>query len=409
MNSLSSNFIWLSLIRFFNILSKFIITAFLIRVLGELNYGIITWSDAVLQYFIVFINFGFNIYGIKTIADSKGDVKLLQKNITSIYVIKILLFFFSFFILGLLQVSNLLKADYLILFLLLTSTIGDVLFPIWYFQGIEKIKPIGKIVLITKTFLIVCVLLLINNINDIYKYIFIYTMSQIILGALGYIQLKKEIGFNLRKTNKEHTLKIFSSGKYFLLGNFSMLVFNALTIFLIGIFSSMEDVSGFDISLKLVMFSIIPIEILQAISLPILSKNKSLVFLKKIILITISYSLITFILVRIFSSQLMLILGGEDIIKYSYLIKELSYLVLFVPMGYIIGQCTLVAFNAHKSYNFSLVLVAIVYIITIVLLFYFKAISFQILIRLRIFSDLFLFAILVLFIFKHKIFANAKF
>ena len=50
------NLSFLSILRFFNIGVKFILVTYLIRVLGKVNYGILTWSDSVLQYFVIFIN-----------------------------------------------------------------------------------------------------------------------------------------------------------------------------------------------------------------------------------------------------------------------------------------------------------------------------------------------------------------
>ena len=53
------NFSYLSLIKFFNIGIKIILAAYLIRILGDEKYGLITWLDSIIQYFIMIVNFGF--------------------------------------------------------------------------------------------------------------------------------------------------------------------------------------------------------------------------------------------------------------------------------------------------------------------------------------------------------------
>ena len=89
------NFSYLSLMKVFNIGFKLFLVAYLVRVLGQKNYGLVTWLDSVIQYFLMIINFGFNIYAAKYIVDNKGDNDKINEIVSSIYIIKIILFLFS--------------------------------------------------------------------------------------------------------------------------------------------------------------------------------------------------------------------------------------------------------------------------------------------------------------------------
>lgn len=402
--SFSQNFLWMTIIRFFNIGTKFFLTAYLIRVLGNKVFGMITWADAILQYFIVFINFGFNIFGSKYISDFQEDKEKTNDLIRSVFFIKIILFSISFFIMLFFSQIEILKVNYQILLILLLSTIGDVLFPIWYFQGIEKIKPLCITVVISKLTLLIGCFFFVKNVDDTLLYVTIFTMSQILLGILGFFKMLKISNLSFKLPYKKDVGKIFNVAKYYLIGNFSMLIFNALTVFLIGVYSTLENVAGFDISLKIVMFTIIPIEILQVISLPKLSRTKNKFFLRKLILSSFLFGVLMFFLLQFTGEFLIVLLGGESMIKYTYLVKKLSYLVLFVPTGYIIGQCGLIAFNNYKSYNFSLIFTAGAYFSTICILFFFKELTFEQLINLRVYSDFFLFLLITYNAFKYKIF-----
>ena len=51
------NFSYLSLMKVFNIGFKLFLVAYLVRVLGQKNYGLVTWLDSVIQYFLMIINF----------------------------------------------------------------------------------------------------------------------------------------------------------------------------------------------------------------------------------------------------------------------------------------------------------------------------------------------------------------
>ena len=93
------NFLNIGLIKFLNIGSKYILVGYLIRVLGENGYGTLTWVDSIVQYFIMLINFGFDLYAAKYVVENKNNPKKLNEVITSIYYIKSILFLLSFLLL----------------------------------------------------------------------------------------------------------------------------------------------------------------------------------------------------------------------------------------------------------------------------------------------------------------------
>ena len=90
------NFFYIGLMKFLNIGSKYFLVGYLIRTLGENGYGILTWVDSIVQYFIMLINFGFDLYAAKHVVENKGDKKKLNEIISTIYYIKGILFLISF-------------------------------------------------------------------------------------------------------------------------------------------------------------------------------------------------------------------------------------------------------------------------------------------------------------------------
>lgn len=398
-----NNFFHFTLLRAFNIVTKFLLVAYLVRILGENTYGLLTWSESILQYFIIIINFGFNIYGAKYIIKYKDQKPHLDNIISSIYIIKSFFLLISFLTLFLIFSSNVLNANYNILFLLLISAVGDMLFPIWYFQGIQKLDSITKIVAISKFLLLLGVFIFVKSSQDLYVYIYLFSGCQILMGILGFFLLRKHSSFSFIVPNIKTIKKIFSKAKLYFLGNLSMLVFNALTIFLIGVYVSLEKVTGFDISLKIVLFTLLPFEILQATFLPEITKNQNINQLKKLAYLSFLTGVIIFICLNLFSEGLLNLFGGEEIVKYSYVLKKLSLITLTVPLTFLLGQTGLIAFGFDKQYNYSLILVAVFYVATIIGLLLFDIISFDKLIYLRVFSDYLLLLIILYHIFKNKI------
>ena len=85
---IAKNFSFLSVLKLFNIGFKFILIGYLIRVFGAELYGVLTWADSIIQFFLMFINFGFNVYAAKYIVDHRGNKAEINEVVSSIYIIK---------------------------------------------------------------------------------------------------------------------------------------------------------------------------------------------------------------------------------------------------------------------------------------------------------------------------------
>ena len=82
------NFSYLTIMKVLNIGIKVVLAAYLIRVLGNENYGLLTWLDSIIQYFIMIINFGFNIYAAKYIVENRKNTESINEIVSSIFIIK---------------------------------------------------------------------------------------------------------------------------------------------------------------------------------------------------------------------------------------------------------------------------------------------------------------------------------
>ena len=278
------NFLNIGIIKILNIGSKYILVGYLIRVLGENGYGTLTWVDSIVQYFIMLINFGFDLYAAKYIVENKNNPKRLNEVIASIYYIKSLLFLLCFILLiplsFNLQINNYLN----LISLMLILGLGEVLMPIWFFQGIEKMKSVTILTFTTKLLLILLTIFFIKKSNDINLYIVFLVFTNAVWGLLGFLKMKREIQFEFIKISKLTLIKYLKEGYLFFIGKVSTFIFNMGTLFIIGYFYSKGNVAGFDIAIKIVFVFIIPFEVLQQAIYPKFVRGISKSYIKKILI-----------------------------------------------------------------------------------------------------------------------------
>ncbi len=397
------NFSYLTLMKFFNLGFKVLLVGYLIRVLGKETYGLVTWLDSSIQYFIMIVNFGFNIYVAKYIVELKNDKEKLNEIVSSVFYIKGFLFLISIAIV--IGMSFLGKYNpYQQLFVLLIFTaVGEVLFPIWFFQGQENLKPATFIVFISRLILILLTISFVKSENDSLLYVVSLVISSVIMGFLGLYYLVKVYHIKFVQVPIHKILFFVKESLPFFLGRFLSLVFNYGTIYLIGEFCKLEQVSGFDISLKIIMVGVIPFEMLQQAVFPTIARTKNKKLLKRLTVASLVIGSIIGFIMFLFADKMILLFAGKDMLEFVPVLKTLSILLPFVALTFILGSCSLVAFGYFKEYNLSLIITSIIYIIIVLILYFYGQLTFWNLIYLRIFGDILMVFIRYYFSVRKKI------
>lgn len=398
-----SNFFYIGVMKFLNIGSKYILVGYLIRVLGENGYGTLTWVDSIVQYFIMVINFGFDLYAAKYVVENKNNPKKLNEAISAIYYIKGLLFLISFIILIPLSFNTAINTVIHLIFLMLIMGIGEVLTPIWFFQGIEKMKIITGITFFSKLILVLLTFFFIKNSTDIDLYILFLVFTNIILGFFGFLMMKKEVNFKFVTVTFDLIKNYLQEGYLFFIGKFSTFLFNLGTVFLIGYLFTKGQVAGFDIAIKIVFVFIIPFEVLQQALFPVIVRGVRKNILQKITVGTFIISSITSVLLYFFSENIMVIFGGIEMYKYSYVLDLLLILIPIVSLTIVVGNCILVAKGYYKQYNWSLIASAIVFVFLLIVLKTTDQLNFLNVILIRVLADFIQLLIRFYYNFKFKI------
>ena len=407
-NKIVVNFFHIGIIKFSNVFAKYFLVSYLIRALGEHNYGTLTWIESFIQYFVVFINFGFDIFIVKKIIEKIDDKLETDKIISTVLTLKFLLFLSSFFIMAVLLYVFDIKEFSKYFFLMLCIGIGDVFFPLWYFQGIQKMKFLSITTLIAKGVLIIGTYLFIKNPNHIFRYIYILLFSSIIYGFLGIYFLVKISKVKFLFAKKIELLKYFSDGFLFYLGKTSTLFMNFGTIFIIGKLFTKNLVSGFDLSSKIIFVFVFLFEVIQQSFFPSIVSSQDKNKLVKLLIATFILALVFNIFVYFFSAELLNLLGGQAIIKYDYLLRELSILIPIIAITTILGSCGLVAFGGIHKFNYSFLISAFLYLLSIFVSNKLGFLTFQNLVFLRISVDFIMALIIVLFSIQIGLFKGIK-
>ncbi|MBN1969114.1 MAG: oligosaccharide flippase family protein [Candidatus Delongbacteria bacterium] len=337
--TLIQNFSYLSALQVFNMLLPLITLPYLLTVLGADYYGLIVYAQAITSYFVMFVNFGFNIYGTKEISLNRNDKSKISEISSNIILSKGLLFIASVAIMaGVLLLLKVSTKDQILFYLTLHLCFYEFILPLWYFQGIEKMKYITFVNLLSKLTFTVLIFIIIKNKEDYILVPLVNGLGSLIAGLASlYILLVVE-KVKIHLTHLKDVIFYIKESSVFALSNISSNLKDNLSKVLIGIFLGHTEVTYFDIGEKILRLLRIPVGLTVQTIFPRLNQEKDIKFLFNVIKILVSFISVTYIFIVIFSKSIVLFLGGEQLLPSSKIVILLNVLIIPNSVSFLLMQ-----------------------------------------------------------------------
>lgn len=196
------NFLSLTSLQTINYFLPLIVLPYLIRIIGMGKFGLIAFAQSLVQYFMIFTDYGFSLSATKTISLIGEHKQKINEVFSSVMTVKLIFSAISFLILCvLLFFVPKFKADWLIYVLSFGSVIGSTLFPVWFFQGKEKMSYIAVVNVLSGLIYALCIFIFVDGPEDFLLVPLFNSLLSIISGVLGlYIAFRKfRIEFILQK------------------------------------------------------------------------------------------------------------------------------------------------------------------------------------------------------------------
>jgi len=281
-NNLVENFISLGIIQGINYLLPLITIPFLFNRLGVENYGLVNFSFAFIQYFLILTDFGFGLSATRFIASNRDDMGVVNRFLNSACLSRLFMACVSFMVLLLCMFTIPKFADHkLFTILFFGQVIGNVLNPSWFFQGMEKMK-FNTIVHVTTRLVSILPLFVIVRKPEDYIYIPIcYSGGSIIAGLCSMTIIKTQFKMKFFFTSISEIWSVTrDSAKYFL-SRLSVSFFTNTNAFVLGLVCGDVAVGYYTLAEKIyVALNSLYGPVNQTI-FPYMTKNRNLPLFKK--------------------------------------------------------------------------------------------------------------------------------
>lgn len=243
----------LMVVQFANYVIPLVSFPYLVRMLGVGNFGLMSYAMALVQYFVVFVDYGFNLSATRRIAIQRDDRRQLAATFWTVMTIKLCLLIVGFAVFAtLVMLVPRLRLDWLTYAIAFVAVVGNFLFPIWYFQGIERIKILSLINLATKIVFTASLLLLVKGPDDLHTAILLQSSSVIFSGlvALGLIARLYPVPWHLPTVAEISALLL--EGWVVFVSILSSSLVNNTGVIILGMFANNQAVGAFSIAEKII-------------------------------------------------------------------------------------------------------------------------------------------------------------
>lgn len=354
------NFSYLGFLQFFLLIYPLITYPYLVKVLGRELYGVVLTAQMLASYASLLIDFGSNFVCAKHVSINRDNPRILSEIISNVLFVRFLLFIVCGFIY--LIVTLLIPAyrDHFWLFILTYGfTTNDLLFPQFFFQGIEKMKFITIINVVTKLVMVAFVFIFVNSSEDVLYVPIIYSFGFLIGGlvSLYIIVCKMKVKF-VKPTIKASLFYLKDSSSIFLT-DVVCSIKDRLSYLLVGTFVGMSDVVLYDLGQKLHGIAAKPYMLICTVMFPRLAKDRDLKLLKKIGIVNFCVTLAVVLLSNLFLKEISFFFLHE----YISLLPLRLFLFgpLLLSISYVISNNLFVAFGYNKYMFYSIVVTTAAY------------------------------------------------
>jgi len=363
---LLSNFFSLSALQALNMLLPLLVLPYLVRVLGVDNFGLINFVVAIVMYFNILVSFGFELSATREVSLHQNNLEKLSEIFFSVMIIKIVLALISFFILTILIFFfDLFSSHALLYYITFGVVVGNLLFPSWFFQGMERMKYITYINVVVKIVFTGLMFIIVKTSSDYIYVPLLNSLSAIIAGIYSLWLVFKLFGLKIMIPTFTVVLQQLIDGYHFFLSRVANNGSRYLATTVIGIYFGNTLVGYYSMVEKLYYAFMSIAGVVSQTIYPYMSRTKNIIFFKKLFFLIISSSIIILGFLLFFNNELLYMIFNVQNEMLSNIFIIVFSGSIFGIASTLIGYPVLAAFGYIKEANNSLIYASIIYIMCI--------------------------------------------
>jgi PST family polysaccharide transporter len=336
-------------------------------VLGPEYFGLLAFSTATIMYFMLITDYGFNLSATQQVSINRDNIAKINEIFSSVMMIKISLMLVSFVLMSILVFSfEKFSLHWQVYFVTFGVVVGQVLFPIWLFQGMERMKYITYLNVGAKLFFTGCIFIFVKEQSDYLLVPLLTALGFIVAGIWSLHIVKKEFSVDFKLQSWERIRFQLIDGWHVFFSSIAISMYTISTTFILGVFAGNTTVGYFAAADKIVQaVKGIYLPVSQAIY-PLIGKKinedkaAGLVFINKLTVFISFGMFFTSLLLFLMAEPIVNILLGEQYYQSILLLKIMAFLPLIISLGNIFGIQAMLNLGYKREFTLFVLVAALV-------------------------------------------------
>ena len=252
-SKLTQNIFSLLTLRGIDYVLNFVMLPFLLRMLGAEKFGAIVFMQSVVQYMVVAVDYGFNMTAPRDIARA-SDEHSIGKIFSDVMASKLLIagVLIVLTTLAIVLMPPSVDFDLPLLLAVMPTVLGNIAFPVWFFQGIQQMKFITISVTAARLIILLAMFATIEKPDDYLLAAFLQSGMMIVAGLLSFGIILRQYRYVFVRPTLDGVIQSLKDGREIFISTVAINLYTTTNIVILGIMTNAEAVGFFGAANKLI-------------------------------------------------------------------------------------------------------------------------------------------------------------
>jgi polysaccharide transporter, PST family len=357
-NRLVKNTVALMFMQVTSYIAPFLVQPYLSRVLSKEHYGLIAFAMSFNWYFMTLVEYGFNLTATRRIALHQDEPEKVSKIFSSVMAAKTFLTILGFVImLSVVLVTPKLRPNLTLFCLCYLAVLGELLFPLWLFQGLQKMENLLWRDLLAKMTTLAMVFMFVHRDSDYLWAAGFQAGSMALSGVVGIITVPFLTPARFVLPSWEEAFTALKEGWPVFLSMAAIAIQSASNTFILGLRSGPVDVAVFSVANRLVIaVRTLTQPVVQAIyphisHMAFGSRESAIAFLRKYTLILAAPFLLASVVLFAGAAPIIRIVFGAQYLDAVPLLRIMAFGVFLLALQHVYSTFYMLAFGYEKQWS----------------------------------------------------------
>ena len=341
------NYFFMTVLQILNMCFYLLIYPFLIRTLGQEGYGLYAYAASMVFLFVTFVNFGFDLPAAQQVALHSDDKQVLRSVLSCVQTAKIYIEMIAVLCFAVVMLINPIMGNAPCVFwITFLQTLTFILFPQWYYQGLQKMKMVTYIQFGFRLLSLPFIFIFIKSPQDVWVFALITSLASVLGGITAWLMIRYCDGIKIYWASIPAVKRAYLEAVPFCGSNIIGVAKEQGMILMAGSFLGMADVAIYDLANKIMLIPRTIFSKLNDALYPKMVVRGDKETNRRVLLYEVVLGIGAMLCVALFGPLAVYVLGGEQMMSSYGVTVILSFTILcwlvvgvflqfyFVPAGY---------------------------------------------------------------------------